>query len=118
MNKEGCLFCRIVQSEVPATRVHEDEQVLAIRDINPQAPVHVLVIPKDHVATIGDSLETVNAPNRLFALFHAAGKLAVELGIQRSGYRVVVNSGAEGGQTVDHLHLHLLGGRQMVWPPG
>lgn len=118
MSKEGCLFCRIVRGEIQSTRVFEDETVLVIRDINPQSPVHVLVMPKDHFPTLGDAVEAGDASGRLFALLRTATKIAADLGVRKNGYRVVVNTGTEGGQTVDHLHLHLLGGRQMVWPPG
>jgi histidine triad (HIT) family protein len=110
-----CLFCRIVAGEIPATRVHEDDLVLAIRDINPQAPTHVLVMPRQHIASVAD-LSEADAP-LLARLFSVSGQLARAEGLD-DGWRLVANVGPDGGQTVDHLHLHLLGGRQMHWPPG
>jgi len=110
-----CLFCRIVAGEIPATKVHEDDVVLAIRDINPQAPTHVLLMPRQHVASAAD-LSEADTP-LLGRLFSAAADLARSEGLD-GGWRLVVNVGPDGGQTVDHLHLHLLGGRRMHWPPG
>jgi histidine triad (HIT) family protein len=110
-----CLFCRIGAGEIPATKVHEDEVVIAIRDINPQAPTHVLLMPRQHVASAAD-LSEADAP-LLGRLFTVAAELARAEGLE-AGWRLVANVGADGGQTVDHLHLHLLGGRQMHWPPG
>ncbi|MBM3263956.1 MAG: histidine triad nucleotide-binding protein [candidate division Zixibacteria bacterium] len=111
-----CLFCRIAKGELPVPFLHEDEEVVAFADIHPQAPVHVLLIPRRHVATvaeIGTEDETL-----MDRLTRAANRIAREKGIDRSGYRLVVNCNAEGGQTVFHLHMHLLGGRSMQWPPG
>jgi histidine triad (HIT) family protein len=110
-----CLFCRIAAGDVPATRVHEDDLVVAIRDINPQAPVHLLLMPIAHVASAADLAEA-DGP-LLGRLFVVAAELARLEGLD-AGWRVVANVGPDGGQTVDHLHLHLLGGRQMTWPPG
>jgi histidine triad (HIT) family protein len=110
-----CLFCRIVAGEVPSTRLHEDELVIAIRDINPQAPTHVLILPTAHVASAAD-LTDVDGP-LLGRLFAVAAELARREGLDR-GWRLVSNVGDDGGQTVDHLHVHLLGGRPMTWPPG
>jgi histidine triad (HIT) family protein len=110
-----CLFCRIGAGEIPATKVHEDKVVIAIRDINPQAPTHVLLMPRQHVASAAD-LSEADAP-LLGRLFTVAAELARAEGLE-AGWRLVANVGADGGQTVDHLHLHLLGGRQMHWPPG
>ena len=110
-----CLFCRIAAGEIPATRVHEDDLVVAIRDINPQAPVHLLLMPIAHVASVADLTEA-DAP-LLGRLFVVAAELAGREGLD-AGWRLVANVGPDGGQTVDHLHLHLLGGRQMTWPPG
>jgi histidine triad (HIT) family protein len=110
-----CLFCRIVAGEIPATRVHEDEAVLAIRDINPQAPTHLLLMPVAHIASAAD-LSARDAP-LLGRLFTVAGELARAEGLE-GGWRLVTNVGADAGQSVDHLHLHLLGGRPMGWPPG
>ncbi|MFZ5863871.1 MAG: histidine triad nucleotide-binding protein [Nitrospirota bacterium] len=111
-----CLFCRIVRRELPATIVHEDDEVLAFQDIAPKAPVHLLVIPKRHL----DGLQAVTADNAsiMAALFACVGRLATKFGVAESGYRTVVNVGADGGQTVFHLHVHVLGGRPMAWPPG
>jgi histidine triad (HIT) family protein len=112
----SCLFCAIVAGEVSANRVHEDDHVVAFRDINPQAPVHILVIPREH---IGSAAEVTPAHDAIWArLLHVAQDLARSEGIDSSGYRLVTNVGHDGGQTVGHLHLHLLGGRAMTWPPG
>jgi histidine triad (HIT) family protein len=110
-----CLFCRIVAGEIPSDRVYEDDDVIAFRDIHPQAPTHVLVVPRRHVADI-DTLEEDDA-GLLTALFAAVRRVAGQERLVR-GYRVVTNVGAESGQSVLHLHLHLLGGRPMTWPPG
>lgn len=111
----ACLFCRIVAGEIPAKVVYDDEDFLAFRDISPQAPVHVLLIPKRHVASVGDATEEDAA--LLGKLLLVAKGIAETEGIA-SGYRLVTNRGAEAGQSVFHLHLHLLGGRPMGWPPG
>lgn len=111
-----CLFCRIAQQQIPATFVHEDDQVVAFRDISPRAPVHLLIIPKQHVTTIND-LQPGDAALAGHMLL-TAQKLAATEGIAESGYRLVMNCNREGGQTVYHIHLHLLGGRSMHWPPG
>lgn len=110
-----CLFCRIVAGSIPAKRVYEDEQSLAFADINPQAPTHVLVIPRQHIASTAESEES-HAP-LLGHLVAKAAQIAREAGLA-NGYRLVINTGEDGGQTVDHLHVHLLGGRHMSWPPG
>ena len=110
-----CLFCRIVAGEVPADRVHDDDQVLAFRDINPQAPTHLLVIPKAHVASAAD-LGSGDG-DLLGRLFAVAADLADREGLSR-GWRLVTNVGPDAGQSVQHLHLHVLGGRQLSWPPG
>jgi histidine triad (HIT) family protein len=110
------IFKRIIDREIPADIVYEDDRCLAFRDINPQAPTHVLVIPKREIASI-DALS--ESDGELVAhLWKVIRDLARQLGVARSGYRVVVNNGADGGQTVDHLHFHLLAGRPMKWPPG
>jgi histidine triad (HIT) family protein len=111
---EQCLFCRIVSREIPAKIVLETEECLAFRDINPQAPVHVVVIPKEHVATLNDAKDAAMVGR----LGLVAAEVARREGIAESGYRTVINTNADGGQTVFHLHLHLLGGRHMGWPPG
>ena len=116
MSRDTCLFCKIAAGDIPATKVHEDDDVVAFRDLHPQAPVHVLVIPKRHVASV-TGLGADDAA-LLGKLMLAAGAIAEREGLAGSGYRVVTNTGAHGGQTVFHLHLHLLGGRPMAWPPG
>jgi histidine triad (HIT) family protein len=116
MPNEGCLFCRIVALEVPADIVFEDDVVVAFRDITPKAPTHILIIPREHI-TSAASLNDGNGP-MLGRLFGVAAQLARDEGIARSGYRMTTNSGAGAGQSVMHLHFHLMGGRQMGWPPG
>ncbi len=112
----NCLFCKIISKKVPAKIIYEDESVLAFEDINPQAPVHTLVIPKKHIAT---TLDISGEDGALLGhLFMTAGRIAKEKGIAERGFRLVVNTNPEAGQTVYHLHLHLLGGRLMHWPPG
>jgi len=111
---DDCIFCRIVRREIPATIVHEDDHCVAIRDINPQAPVHVVIITRDHVA----SLDNASNAAQLGALSLAARDIARNEKIAKAGYRTVVNTNSDGGQTVFHLHMHLLGGRHMTWPPG
>jgi histidine triad (HIT) family protein len=111
---DSCLFCRIVRREIPAKVIHEDEHTLAFRDIDPKAPTHVLVIPKQHVATLNDATDATLVGRLLIA----AKEIATAEGISEDGYRTVVNCGAGAGQTVFHLHLHLLGGRRLSWPPG
>jgi histidine triad (HIT) family protein len=109
-----CTFCKILQKEIPAAVVYEDDKILAFNDIRPAAPTHVLLIPKTHY----DSISDVPAGDPILSyLAHSATKIALQLGL-REGYRLVVNVGDNGGQTVYHLHLHLLGGRFMTWPPG
>jgi histidine triad (HIT) family protein len=109
-----CLFCRIVRGEIPAKLVAQTEDCVAFRDINPQAPVHILVIPRRHVA----SLAELDDGALLGKIGLLAAQLAASEGISDSGYRTVINTRGDGGQTVAHLHLHLLGGRRMTWPPG
>lgn len=109
-----CVFCKIIHKEIPSNVVYEDDKFLAFTDIHPAAPTHVLVIPKDHIETV----EEVPAGNPLVSqLTERAVKVAKQLNL-REGYRLVINNGDNGGQTVFHLHLHLLGGRFMTWPPG
>ncbi|MCK5120598.1 MAG: histidine triad nucleotide-binding protein [Methylococcales bacterium] len=109
-----CLFCKMVAGEIKPDVVYEDEHVLAFRDINSQAPVHILIIPKTHVATLNDLDDSVMAGR----LLQTAVKLAKQEGLAEEGYRTVLNCNEKGGQEVFHLHMHLLGGRQMTWPPG
>ena len=113
---DACLFCRIIRREMNAEMVYEDDWVVAFRDIHPHAPVHVLIVPRTHIPTVNDIRET-HTPE-IAALFHAAAKIAVDQGVDESGYRLVVNCQEGAGQSVFHLHLHLLGGRRMQWPPG
>lgn len=110
------VFDRIIRREIPADIVYEDEDVLAVRDVNPQAPIHILVIPKRKLVCFSD-LENAD-PVMVAKLFQAAATVVRLEGLTRSGYRVVSNCGVEGGQDVPYLHLHILGGRQMRWPPG
>lgn len=111
-----CLFCKIVAGQVPATIIFEDEEVMAFRDISPQSPTHILVIPKKHISTINDVHDEDEA--LLGHLVIVAKKLASQLGLSEKGYRLVFNINEDGGQTVYHIHLHMLGGRRMTWPPG
>jgi histidine triad (HIT) family protein len=110
---ESCLFCRIVRGEIPARIVREDDHTVAFRDIDPKAPTHVLVIPRVHVA----SLDEARDPALVGQLMLAAAEVAASEGIA-GGYRTVINTGADAGQTVHHLHVHVLGGRKLTWPPG
>jgi histidine triad (HIT) family protein len=116
MSEQDCLFCKIVAGEIPADIVWESDSALAFRDINPQAPTHVLVIPRRHIATINDLDD--GDRGTIGDLFIAAKAIVAEEGLAEDGYRVVMNCNAAAGQTVFHIHLHLLGGRQMTWPPG
>ena len=111
-----CIFCRIVSKKIPAKIVYENEHALAFEDTNPQAPLHVLVVPKKHIST---TLEIKEEDNALVGqLFQMAVNVAKEKGIARKGFRLVMNTNAEAGQSVYHIHLHVLGGRHMHWPPG
>ncbi len=109
-----CLFCKMANGEIKPDIVHEDDKVLAFRDINPQAPVHILIIPKQHIATLND----LDDPMLAGQLLLTARDLAKQEGLNEEGYRTVFNCNQQGGQEVYHIHLHLLGGRQMTWPPG
>ncbi len=111
-----CIFCKIVSGDIPGDVMYEDDNVLAFRDLSPQAPVHFLVIPKKHISTIND---IEDADTLLMGqLFQAAKQLAAQEGMDESGYRCVMNCNDDGGQTVHHIHLHVMGKRQMTWPPG
>jgi histidine triad (HIT) family protein len=116
MTKQNCLFCRIVAGEVPADSVFQDERCMAFRDTNPQAPVHLLVIPRDHMDSLDDAGQKDEAV--LGHLLRVAARVANEQGLSESGYRTVINTGAGAGQSVFHLHVHVLGGRSLNWPPG
>jgi histidine triad (HIT) family protein len=111
-----CLFCRIIRREIPASIVYEDERVLAFQDINPQAPTHILVVPKQHIATLNELTESDDA--LVGELVRRAVAIARERGLSTGGFRSVFNTNRDAGQTVFHVHLHLLGGRTMHWPPG
>ncbi|MDT5122078.1 MAG: histidine triad family protein [Acidobacteriota bacterium] len=112
----NCLFCRIVTGETPADVVYQDERCLAFRDTNPQSPVHVLVVPRDHLDSLDDATQKDEA--LLGHLLRVAARVANEQGLSESGYRTVINTGAGAGQSVFHLHVHVLGGRGLNWPPG
>ncbi len=111
-----CIFCRIVRGEAPAEILYKDDLVTAFRDIHPQAPVHIQIIPNRHIPAV--AAVTPNDAELLARMIAVANQLATEQGVARAGYRLVINSGAQAGQSVNHLHLHLLGGRRMGWPPG
>ncbi|NOZ75067.1 MAG: histidine triad nucleotide-binding protein [FCB group bacterium] len=113
---EKCLFCEIAKGNIPATIEYEDENVIAFRDINPQAPIHILIIPRDHIPTVNDL--TPDHQAIIAAMFQAVQKLTRDNKIDHTGYRTVFNCNRDGGQDVYHLHLHVLGGRKMTWPPG
>jgi histidine triad (HIT) family protein len=112
----SCLFCKIAQKEIPAQIIYENDQIMAFDDINPQAPQHKIIIPKEHIATLNDLDE--HHAEVVGKMVSSAKIIASSLGIADSGYRLVFNCNSQGGQTVFHLHLHLLGGRQFTWPPG
>ena len=116
MKVDDCIFCKIAAGEIPSTRVFEDDVCIAFNDLSPQAPTHILIIPRDHV----DSLDTADAKNKesLGHLLLAAAEIAREKGFAKDGYRVVINTNGDGGQTGFHLHVHLLAGRPLVFPPG
>lgn len=116
MSEQDCLFCKIVAGEIPADIVFESDTAIAFRDINPQAPTHVLVIPRRHIATINDLGE--EDCSLVGELYLAAKAIAAEQGISESGYRAVMNCNEGAGQSVFHIHLHVLGGRGLAWPPG
>ena len=113
---DNCLFCRIITGKIPSKPVYEDELVFAFDDINPQAPVHVLIVPKKHIPTVNDIKPEDD--KYLAAMFRAAKKIASDRGISEKGYRTVFNVNKDAGQVVFHLHLHVLGGRVFGWPPG
>ena len=116
MRMFGCIFCQVVAKQKPSTILYEDEQCVVFQDINPKAPVHVLVVPRKHIASLNE--DTSGDEALLGHLLGVAARIAKEKGIDGSGYRTVINTNAEAGQTVFHLHLHVMGGRIMRWPPG
>ena len=113
---DNCLFCKIIAGEIPSTKVYEDESVLAFRDIAPQAPTHIILIPKEHIASANElTEENAGVVGHIYAV---AAKIAKEQGFAETGYRIVNNCGKDGGQTVGHIHFHLLARRNLAWPPG
>lgn len=113
---ESCIFCKIVKGEIPCTKVYEDDKVLAFNDINPEAPVHILIIPKEHIKSANEiNNENAHIISHIFTIIN---KLVVDANISETGYRVVTNCGKDGGQTVEHIHFHIIGGRSLNWPPG
>jgi histidine triad (HIT) family protein len=112
-----CLFCKMIAGDIPVTTIKRSPDAIAIRDINPQAPTHALVIPTRHYVAVRDATDA-DGKRALGALLAFTAELATELGLDSGGYRIVTNTGRDAGQSVDHLHLHLLGGRKMGWPPG
>lgn len=111
---QDCLFCKIVSGDIPSNKVYEDDAVYAFTDVDPKAPVHVLIVPKAHMQDMTDDA----APAVSAAMFRAAAHIAQQMGLKARGFRCVINTGQDGGQTVPHLHMHLLGGRALGWPPG
>lgn len=116
MSEDSCLFCRIIAGEIPGDFVHQDDRSIVIRDVNPQAPTHLLVIPLEHIESL-DEASQKDEP-LLGHLLRVGARVANEAGLEESGYRTVVNTGAGAGQSVFHLHVHILGGRSFNWPPG
>lgn len=116
MSEENCLFCKIVAGAIPAVKVHEDAVCVAFDDISPQAPHHVLIVPREHIASLNEAADAHR--DALGHLLLTAAQIAREKGFAASGYRTVINTNGDGGQTVFHLHVHLLGGRPFVFPPG
>lgn len=111
-----CIFCKIANGQIPSKKIYEDEKVIAFHDISPEAPIHFLVIPKDHIQSVNEiSEENANIISHIFLVIN---KLVKELNIAETGYRIVNNCGKDGGQTVDHMHFHVLGQRELKWPPG
>jgi len=116
VEKEDCIFCKIVEKQIPCDLVYEDDKVIAFNDISPQAPIHVIIIPKQHI----EDLNSINQESSelIGHIFMVAKEIAKKLDVAESGYRIVSNCGEHGGQTVQHVHFHLLGGRMLQWPPG
>ena len=112
----NCLFCRIIAGEIPSDTVYQDDRCIAFRDVNPQAPVHLLVVPRDHLESLDEASHKDEAV--LGHLLRVAARVANDQGLSESGYRTVINTGAGAGQSVFHLHVHVLGGRPLSWPPG
>lgn len=113
---DECIFCKIIAGDIPAKKVFEDERLVVIEDVNPQAPHHLLILPRKHIRTV---LDLTTADNELVGhIYQVAGKIAHDLGFSEDGFRLVTNCNVDGGQIVWHIHFHLLGGRDMTWPPG
>ena len=113
---EDCIFCKIINGEIPSKKLYEDDKVYAFYDITPEAPIHFLVIPKEHIESVNDLNDSnIDIVSHIFKVIN---KLAIELNISDKGYRIVNNCGEDGGQTVKHIHFHVLGGRNLKWPPG
>jgi histidine triad (HIT) family protein len=113
---KDCIFCKIINNEIPSKKVYEDENILAFEDINPKAPVHILIIPKKHFDSLNEIPE--DKKDIISELMLTAKKIAAIMNIDKKGYRIVLNTGKDSGQEVSHIHFHLLGGRRMTWPPG
>jgi len=113
---QSCVFCQVVSGDMPSKKVYEDELTVAFEDVRPQAPTHVLLIPREHIESLNDASHSDE--QLLGHMMRTAAKVANQLGIAEDGFRTVINTGPNGGQTVPHLHLHILGGRFMTWPPG
>ena len=111
-----CLFCKIIAGEIPSKKVYEDDQLYAFEDINPQAPLHALIVPRQHIATLNDLTERDD--DLVGSMIRRAAAIAKDRGVEGSGYRTVFNTNRHAGQTVPHIHLHVLGGRALSWPPG
>ena len=116
MAERDCIFCKIVAGEIPSKKIYEDELAFAFRDINPQAPTHALIIPRPHIASLADAGESDEA--LLGHLLLVAARIARDEGLSEAGYRTVINTGAGAGQSVFHIHVHVIGGRRLAWPPG
>ncbi len=116
MEREDCIFCKIIKKQIPCELVYEDDKVIGFKDISPQAPIHIIIIPKEHISDL--NCLNVEQAEIIGHIFIVAKEIAQTLGIAESGYRIVTNCGEQGGQTVQHIHFHLLGGRMLQWPPG
>ena len=112
---DNCIFCKIASGAIPSSKVYEDDEVFAFHDIHPAAPTHILVVPKQHVDNV---LQAGAVPGMLERVLQAASAIARQEGLDAKGFRLVVNTGSDGGQSVEHLHVHILGGRELGWPPG
>lgn len=113
---QECIFCKIIKGEIPSEKVYEDDMVISFKDIEPAAPLHVLIIPKKHISNLNEITEEDS--KIISHIYIVAKQIAKDLGVDKTGYRVVTNCGDNGGQTVNHIHFHLLGGRSLQWPPG